>query len=62
MGFSQQRIPQQLRANEAVGDAVAAVGHGKMYTWPVRFMWAEKRHAITGFGKGSSPRKCDFKI
>src|SRR5450631_2023262 len=46
-------ITQQLGADHAVGDSVAAVGHGEVHTWSVLLMRTEEWQPILRLREGS---------
>src|SRR5579862_6310446 len=52
-----QRVQQNLCADDAVGDAIATVGHGEMHAAAMLRMRSEERQSVRGFRERAGPRE-----
>lgn len=57
MGLPQDTTADELRANHAVSDSVAAAGHSEMHARTVLRVRPEERQRIRGFRERAGPRK-----
>src|SRR6185312_4747099 len=57
---AEKSFPQNLRTDNAVGNAVAPIGHGEQDSRIALRMRPEPRQSIHGFCKRAAPGKADF--